>query len=49
MNFIGDVRGKDVIIFDDMIDTAGTVTDAARVIMEEQGALSVTACCRSIS
>jgi ribose-phosphate pyrophosphokinase len=45
MNFIGDVRGKDVIIFDDMIDTAGTVTDAARVIMEEQGALSVTACC----
>lgn len=45
MNFIGDVRGKDVIIFDDMIDTAGTVTDATRVIMEQQGALSVTACC----
>jgi ribose-phosphate pyrophosphokinase len=45
MNFIGDVRGKDVIIFDDMIDTAGTVTDAARVIVEQQGALSVTACC----
>ncbi len=45
MNFIGDVRGKDVIIFDDMIDTAGTVTDAARVCVEQQGALSVTACC----
>jgi len=45
MNFIGDVKGRDVIIFDDMIDTAGTLTDAARVCVEEQGALSVTACC----
>jgi ribose-phosphate pyrophosphokinase len=45
MNFIGDVKGKDVIIFDDMIDTAGTLTDAARVCMEKQGARSVTACC----
>jgi len=45
MNFIGDVAGKDVIIFDDMIDTAGTLTDAARVCMEDQGANSVTACC----
>jgi ribose-phosphate pyrophosphokinase len=45
MNFIGDVSGKDVIIFDDMIDTAGTLTDAARVCIEEQEALSVTACC----
>jgi ribose-phosphate pyrophosphokinase len=45
MNFIGDVKGRHVIIFDDMIDTAGTLTDAARVCMEEQGALSVTACC----
>jgi len=45
MNFIGDVRGRDVIIFDDMIDTAGTLTDAARVCIEVQGALSVTACC----
>jgi ribose-phosphate pyrophosphokinase len=44
MNFIGDVDGKDVVIFDDMIDTAGTVTDAARVCVEEQGALSVTVC-----
>ncbi len=45
MNFIGEVAGKDVIIFDDMIDTAGTLTDAARVIIEEEKAASVTACC----
>lgn len=45
MNFIGDVKGKDVIIFDDMIDTAGTLTDAARECMDRQGANSVTACC----
>ena len=45
MNFIGDVEGMDVIIFDDMIDTAGTLTDAARVCVERQGARSVTACC----
>ncbi len=44
MNFIGDVAGKDVIIFDDMIDTAGTITEAAQVCMQ-QGAVSVTACC----
>jgi len=43
MNFIGDVAGKDVIIFDDMVDTAGTMTDAARVCIEKQGASSVTA------
>ncbi len=43
MNFIGDVRGKDVVIFDDMIDTAGTLADAARVC-HENGALSITAC-----
>ncbi|MBM4130718.1 ribose-phosphate pyrophosphokinase [bacterium] len=43
MNFIGDVRGKDVVIFDDMIDTAGTLSDAARVC-HEHGALSITAC-----
>jgi ribose-phosphate pyrophosphokinase len=44
MHFIGEVRGMDVVIFDDMIDTAGTLADAARVCMEE-GALSVTASC----
>ena len=45
MNFIGDVDGRDVIIFDDMIDTAGTIADAARVCIENHGAKSVTACC----
>ncbi len=43
MNFIGEVEGKDVIIFDDMVDTAGTICDAARVCIEKQGARSVTA------
>jgi len=45
MNFIGDVVGKDVVIFDDMIDTAGTLSDAVRACIEDQGALSVTAVC----
>jgi ribose-phosphate pyrophosphokinase len=45
MNFIGDVDGKDVIIFDDMVDTAGTLCSAARVCVQKQGARSVTACC----
>jgi ribose-phosphate pyrophosphokinase len=44
MNFIGKVEGQDVIIFDDMIDTAGTLTDAAAVCMK-QGARAVTASC----
>ena len=44
MNIIGDVSGKDVIIVDDMIDTAGTLCNAAQAIMEKGGAKSVTAC-----
>ena len=40
---IGDVAGKNVIIVDDMIDTAGTLTKAANVL-KEMGALSVRAC-----
>jgi ribose-phosphate pyrophosphokinase len=43
MHLIGDVKGKDAIIVDDMIDTAGTLTQAARSVME-QGARSVSAC-----
>lgn len=43
MNFIGDVKGKHVVIFDDMIDTAGTITQAADVCLAE-GALSVVTC-----
>jgi ribose-phosphate pyrophosphokinase len=44
MNIIGDVRGKDAVIVDDMIDTAGTLTQAAIAVMNA-GARSVSACC----
>lgn len=40
---IGEVEGKNVIIVDDMIDTAGTLTKAANVL-KEMGAISVRAC-----
>lgn len=43
INAIGEVEGKNVIIVDDMIDTAGTLTKAADVLMEK-GAKSVRAC-----
>ncbi len=42
MTIIGDVKGKNVIIIDDMIDTAGTLTKAADM-MKEAGAISVRA------
>ena len=42
MQIIGDVKGKDVVIVDDMVDTAGTITKAAD-IMKEAGAKSVRA------
>lgn len=44
MNIIGNVEGKDVIILDDMVDTAGTLTKAADVL-KSKGATSVMACC----
>ena len=44
MNIIGDVEGKDIILVDDMIDTAGTITKGAAVL-KEKGASSVMACC----
>jgi ribose-phosphate pyrophosphokinase len=44
MTVIGDVDGKDVIIIDDMCDTAGTLTTAADLLIEK-GALSVRAFC----
>jgi len=43
MTAIGDVEGKNVIVMDDMIDTAGTLTKAADMMMA-RGALSVRAC-----
>lgn len=44
MELIGDVKGKNVILVDDMIDTGGTLTKAAD-LMIERGALSVRAIC----
>ncbi|KXS45682.1 MULTISPECIES: ribose-phosphate diphosphokinase [unclassified Candidatus Frackibacter] len=44
MNIIGNVKGKNVILLDDMIDTAGTITEAGRVL-QEKGAEEVYACC----
>jgi ribose-phosphate pyrophosphokinase len=43
MHLIGDVKGKDAILIDDMIDTAGTLAQAAKAVMEH-GARSVVAC-----
>ena len=44
MNVVGDVKGKVAVILDDMVDTAGTLTQAA-LALKEHGALEVHACC----
>ena len=44
MELIGNVKGKNVVLVDDMVDTAGTLTKAAEV-MRERGAISVRAIC----
>lgn len=44
MVLIGDVKGKDVVLVDDIIDTAGTITKAAKMMMDH-GATSVRALC----
>ncbi|MGI5901421.1 MAG: ribose-phosphate pyrophosphokinase [Desulfitobacteriia bacterium] len=44
MNVIGELRGKTVILIDDIIDTAGTITHAASAILD-RGAKEVYACC----
>ena len=44
MNVIGDVAGKDCILFDDMVDTAGSLCNAAKAIVEVGGANHVYAC-----
>ncbi len=44
MNLIGEVKGKRAILFDDMIDTAGTIVGGAAALLE-RGAESVYACC----
>jgi ribose-phosphate pyrophosphokinase len=44
MNLIGDVMGKEVVILDDIIDTAGTLSEAAKVVIQN-GARNISACC----
>jgi len=44
MNVIGDISGKHVIMIDEIIDTAGTITQGAQVLMD-RGAIDVYACC----
>lgn len=44
MSIIGDVRGQDIVLIDDIVDTAGTLSKAASLIMEN-GASSVRAVC----
>lgn len=43
MNVVGDVRGKTAVLVDDMIDTAGTITEGAKILRRE-GARQVYAC-----
>lgn len=44
MNIVGNIEGKNAILIDDMIDTAGTITLAANALIEK-GAKAVYACC----
>ena len=44
MNIIGDVRGRGVILFDDMVDTGGSLCGAAKALVELGGATEVYAC-----
>jgi ribose-phosphate pyrophosphokinase len=44
MNIIGEVKGKTAVILDDMVDTAGTLTQGAAAL-KEKGASNIYACC----
>jgi ribose-phosphate pyrophosphokinase len=44
MNIIGEVEGKDCLIIDDLIDTAGTLVKGTKALIEKGGASSVSAC-----
>ncbi len=44
MNIIGDVKGKNILIVDDLVDTAGTLCNAVKAL-KDQGALDVYAAC----
>ena len=45
MNIVGDVSGKTCLLIDDMIDTAGTITQGAKALVEVGGAKEVYVCC----
>lgn len=45
MNIVGDVKGKTCLMLDDMIDTAGTITQGAKALIEVGGAKEVFVCC----
>lgn len=45
MNIVGDVKGKTCLLVDDMIDTAGTITQGAKALVEVGGAKEVFVCC----
>jgi len=44
MNLIGSVEGKRVILYDDMVDTAGSLCEAAKALVENGGAKEIYAC-----
>ena len=44
MNVIGDVKGKTCIMYDDIVDTAGSLCNAAKALVEVGGAKAVYAC-----
>lgn len=44
LNIVGDVKGRDILIVDDIVDTAGTVTEACKAL-KERGAKSIIICC----
>lgn len=44
MHVVGDVEGKVAVILDDMVDTAGTLTEGANAL-KQQGAVEIHACC----
>jgi len=44
MNIIGDIKDKHVILVDDMVDTAGTLCNGAKALIERGGAKTITAC-----
>jgi ribose-phosphate pyrophosphokinase len=47
-NLIGEVKGRRVLMFDDMISTAGTVAEAAKVVMEEGATGCECACTHAV-